>query len=68
MAVLEEELARLKQATKEANEKMADFSKSSEESIRQAQVLRHNTVAEDEKQGNLEEDHEKFTASEKESS
>ena len=46
---------------------MADLSKSSEEHIRQAQVLKYNTVAEDEKQGILEEDLERITAAEKES-
>ena len=50
MAVLEEDLAKVKESTKVANEKTAELSKNGEEFMRQARVLKNATVAEDEKQ------------------
>ena len=49
MAVLEEKLAEVKDATRTANEKTAELSKTGEEAIRQARVLKNTTNAEDEK-------------------
>ena len=66
VAVLEEELGRLKEVSREANERMAELFKSSEESVRQAKVLKHNTIAEDERQAKLEEEFGRISGREKE--
>ena len=49
VAMLEEELGRLKEVSRKANEKTAELFKSSEESVRQANVLKHYTTTEDER-------------------
>ena len=54
MAVLEEQLAKVKEDTRVVNEKTAELSKNSEESIRQARVMKNTTTNEDERQTALE--------------
>merc|ERR1712029_1018076 len=68
MAVLEEDLAKVKDSTKVANEKTAELSKNGEEFMRQARVLKNATVAEDEKQTMLSAELERIICVEKESS
>lgn len=68
MAILEEKLAKVKEDTRETNDKIADLSKNSEEHIRQARVLKNATTTEDEKQAILEAEHARIVAVEKESS
>ena len=68
MAILEEKLAKVKEDTRETNDKIADLSKNSEEHIRQARVLKNTTTAEDEKQGILETELARIMSVEKESS
>ena len=68
MAVLEEQLAKVKEDTKVTNEKTAELSKNSEESIRQARVLKNTTTNEDERQTALEAELTRIVQVEKESS
>ena len=68
MAVLEEQLAKVKEETRAINEKTAELSKNSEESIRQARVLKNTTTNEDERQTVLEAELTRIVQVEKESS